>query len=57
MRQRLDDLDFDKKDLSVLALVQLVFDEKTAIKEVSKVMTKKNMDDTAEIIREVLKLS
>ena len=47
----------DKKDLSVLALVQLGFDEKTAIKEVSKVMTEKNMDDTAEIIREVLKLS
>ncbi|MBK8395987.1 MAG: Holliday junction branch migration protein RuvA [Leptospiraceae bacterium] len=47
----------DKKDLSVLALVQLGFDEKSAIKEVSKVMTEKNMDDTAEIIREVLKLS
>lgn len=47
----------DKKDLSVLALIQLGFDEKTAIKEVSKVITDKNMDDTAEIIREVLKLS
>jgi Holliday junction DNA helicase RuvA len=47
----------DKKDLSVLALIQLGFDEKTAIKEVSKVITDKNIDDTAEIIREVLKLS
>ena len=47
----------DKKDLSVLALIQLGFDEKTAIKEVSKVMTAKNIDDTAEIVREVLKLT
>jgi Holliday junction DNA helicase RuvA len=47
----------DKKDLSVLALIQLGFDEKTAIKEVSKVIKEKNIDDTAEIIREVLKLS
>lgn len=47
----------DKQDLSVLALIQLGFDEKTAIKEVSKVIKEKNIDDTAEIIREVLKLS
>ncbi len=47
----------DKKDLSVLALIQLGFDEKTAIKEVSKVIKEKNIDDTAEIIREVLKLN
>ena len=47
----------DKKELSVLALIQLGFDEKTAIKEVSKVMTAKNIDDTAEIVREVLKLT
>lgn len=47
----------DKLDLSVLALVQLGFDEKTAIKEVSKVVASQKLDDTAEIIREVLKLS
>ena len=47
----------DKKDLSVLALVQLGFDEKTAIKEVSKVISDMNIDDTAEIIRQVLKIN
>lgn len=47
----------DKKDLSVLALIQLGFDEKTAMKEVAKVMTSKNIDETAEIVREVLKLT
>ncbi|HMV43390.1 MAG TPA: Holliday junction ATP-dependent DNA helicase RuvA [Leptospiraceae bacterium] len=47
----------EKQDLSVLALIQLGFDEKTAIKEVAKVVSSRKIEDTAEIIREVLKLS
>ncbi|MCE9501894.1 MAG: Holliday junction branch migration protein RuvA [Leptospira sp.] len=45
----------EKKDLSVLALMQLGFDEKTATKEVARIIKEKGLDDTAEIIKEALR--
>ncbi|MCB1193199.1 MAG: Holliday junction branch migration protein RuvA [Leptospiraceae bacterium] len=47
--------DNNQRELSVLALVQLGFDEKTAQKEVAKVLKEKGMLETAEVVREVLR--
>jgi Holliday junction DNA helicase RuvA len=47
----------EKEDLAVLALVQLGFDERTALKEVKKQMDKSPTSDAATIIRDVLKYS
>ena len=45
----------DSKDTAVLALVQLGFDEKSAIRQVDQVIKTLQLEDTGEIIKEVLK--
>ena len=52
---KLDTDKIDNNQLSILALMQLGFDEKTANREVKKVLDKNPEAETAEIIREVLK--
>lgn len=47
----------NNESLSILALTQLGFDEKTAIREVKKHLEKSPNAETADIIREVLKYS
>lgn len=47
----------DKIELSILALKQLGFDDKTAEKEVQRVIKENKLEDTAEIIKEVLRLT
>lgn len=44
----------NRKELSIMALVQLGFDEKTAQKEVAKIMKEKGVLETAEVVKEVL---
>ncbi|PJZ69257.1 Holliday junction ATP-dependent DNA helicase RuvA [Leptospira perolatii] len=43
------------KETSIQALIQLGFDEKSAQKEVEKVLAKNSFDDTGELVREILK--
>lgn len=45
----------EKEELGILGLVQLGFDEKTATREVKKLLLKNPEAEAAEIIREVLK--
>ena len=47
----------DKVNLAVMALVQLGYDERTALKEVKKQIEKSPSSDAADIIRDVLKYS
>jgi holliday junction DNA helicase RuvA len=47
----------DKENLAVMALVQLGYDERTALKEVKKQIEKSPSSDAADIIRDVLKYS
>ncbi|MCB1159084.1 MAG: Holliday junction branch migration protein RuvA [Leptospiraceae bacterium] len=44
-------------ELTVLALMKLGFDEKTARSEINKILKNKAIDDPAEIIKEVLKVT
>ncbi|EPG74182.1 Holliday junction DNA helicase RuvA [Leptospira fainei serovar Hurstbridge str. BUT 6] len=43
------------KETAVQALVQLGFDDKSALKEVEKVLKKQEFQDTGELVREILK--
>ncbi|TGK05152.1 Holliday junction branch migration protein RuvA [Leptospira langatensis] len=43
------------KETAVQALVQLGFDDKSALKEVEKILKKQSFTDTGELIREILK--
>ncbi|TGK01038.1 Holliday junction branch migration protein RuvA [Leptospira semungkisensis] len=43
------------KETAVQALVQLGFDDKSALKEVEKTLKKQSFSDTGELIREILK--
>lgn len=43
------------KETAVQALIQLGFEDKSALKEVEKVLKKQNFTDTGELIREILK--
>lgn len=43
------------KETAVQALVQLGFDDKSALKEVEKILKKQSFTDTGELVREILK--
>ncbi len=43
------------KETAVQALIQLGFDDKSALKEVERTLKKQNFSDTGELIREILK--